>query len=542
MILIATLLFFLSFVALILGLILPRLVIRWGQNEKKTRKRVLLYYGGALIFFFFSIGFMASDSTTSTETLAQNVEKPANEEPANPDQDNQTEAKAAETPAEKPAEKPAEEPVEKDPLALAAKGQMDGVEFRLGTSRDQIVDAWGEPIETNPYLGGELLTYNDAFLLISPIDNSLSAIIVTQTEKPVYGVHVGMLPSEIKSILGQPFSEGMNEMTEAWDLTYKLGEIDLTFESEHEEAPTHFVMLFGKSEAQGSSNVTAETETTTSQKQANTSNYGTFVYDDSFNSIYEGELKDGKPHGYGKHYYIDAYGDVEMVYEGEWQHGDHHGKGTLYLNLKTNEGVISGVFENDEPVRYPYPNEFYITREGIVFKGDPSKTKTGDEMTVYYPYGNVYYQGEWENNHINGDGIMYHDYHKLSVHKKGFFEAGRLMGKGEIYYPNGNLRLKGKFKDTFFNGYGLYGDGIEYYENGQIRYEGEFKSDSYHGDGTLYYNTGTIKYEGEWDDGRYDGDGKVYYENGNIMYKGELKNGEPHGIGSWFHWVFAAAH
>lgn len=42
-------LFFISFIALVVGLISPKLVIRWGDN--KTRKQVLLVYGLASLFF-----------------------------------------------------------------------------------------------------------------------------------------------------------------------------------------------------------------------------------------------------------------------------------------------------------------------------------------------------------------------------------------------------------------------------------------------------------------------------------------------------------
>ena len=42
-------------------------------------------------------------------------------------------------------------------------------------------------------------------------------------------------------------------------------------------------------------------------------------------SIYQGEVKDGYPHGYGTIHYINGY-----RYVGEWEKGLFHGKGTLY--------------------------------------------------------------------------------------------------------------------------------------------------------------------------------------------------------------------
>jgi len=43
---------FLCVLCLILGLINPAIVIRWGEKSKATRKKVLLYYGSATFVFF----------------------------------------------------------------------------------------------------------------------------------------------------------------------------------------------------------------------------------------------------------------------------------------------------------------------------------------------------------------------------------------------------------------------------------------------------------------------------------------------------------
>lgn len=43
---------------------------------------------------------------------------------------------------------------------------------------------------------------------------------------------------------------------------------------------------------------------------------------------YEGEVKDGVPHGEGTVYTVDDY---NPFYTGEWRNGDRHGIGTSYL-------------------------------------------------------------------------------------------------------------------------------------------------------------------------------------------------------------------
>lgn len=68
------LLFLLSFVALIVGLIKPKTVIRWGDVNKKTRKNVLKYFGTLLLVSFVLFGITVPD-TQNTTTQSQ-IETP----------------------------------------------------------------------------------------------------------------------------------------------------------------------------------------------------------------------------------------------------------------------------------------------------------------------------------------------------------------------------------------------------------------------------------------------------------------------------------
>ncbi len=78
-------LFFVAILALIVGLISPKLVVRWGAEEKRTRGRVALTYGIAIVVLFFAFG-IASDhekgATSPSQTVAaanppSEVSKPA---------------------------------------------------------------------------------------------------------------------------------------------------------------------------------------------------------------------------------------------------------------------------------------------------------------------------------------------------------------------------------------------------------------------------------------------------------------------------------
>lgn len=72
-------LFFLSVVALVVGIIKPDIVIRWGDPEKRNRKNVVKYYGVAIVAFFILFGVSSSESepnkAVDVEAEQENIEK-----------------------------------------------------------------------------------------------------------------------------------------------------------------------------------------------------------------------------------------------------------------------------------------------------------------------------------------------------------------------------------------------------------------------------------------------------------------------------------
>lgn len=71
-----------SIIALVIGLIKPELVVRWGNQEKKNRKSVLKVYGLAIIGFFilFSITTPSSNNEEVAETETELEENIDNDE------------------------------------------------------------------------------------------------------------------------------------------------------------------------------------------------------------------------------------------------------------------------------------------------------------------------------------------------------------------------------------------------------------------------------------------------------------------------------
>lgn len=72
------LLFLVFLVALIVGIIRPGSVLRWGSEEKKTRKNVLKYFGIGMILFF--VLFAANASNSSVGNASTNKSQTTNVE------------------------------------------------------------------------------------------------------------------------------------------------------------------------------------------------------------------------------------------------------------------------------------------------------------------------------------------------------------------------------------------------------------------------------------------------------------------------------
>lgn len=111
------LLFLLSFVGLIIGLIKPSIVVRWGDMQKRNRKSVCKYYGLALVasFILFGISIPNEDTTSKTELVKEvaPVVEPAAEPAVEPA------AEPAAEPAVEPAAEPVVEPVKESPTPVA---------------------------------------------------------------------------------------------------------------------------------------------------------------------------------------------------------------------------------------------------------------------------------------------------------------------------------------------------------------------------------------------------------------------------------------
>ncbi|MGG2016418.1 hypothetical protein [Bacillus sp. S10(2024)] len=138
------LLFLVCLVALVVGMIKPQLVVRWGDTEKRNRKSVLKYFGIGLIVLFVLLGATSSheekNSSSKSASVTQKKELTAEEKAA------AEKAAAEKAAAEKAAaEKAAAEKAAADKAAAekaaaekAAKEEEERIGYDTGITYDQL--------------------------------------------------------------------------------------------------------------------------------------------------------------------------------------------------------------------------------------------------------------------------------------------------------------------------------------------------------------------------------------------------------------------
>ncbi len=210
------------------------------------------------------------------------------------------------------------------------------------------------------------------------------------------------------------------------------------------------------------------------------------------NGSYEGEMKDGEPHGFGTYRWND--GDV---YTGEYVNGVRHGKGKFVF--------ASGNYYDGE-----WANEKYHGH-GIYHWSD------GDEFDGEWKNGKRHGKGKW----TYADGRYY----------TGVWENGESISSSAIVYPSDSKAQGGTVKTKF--------ERFEY-DGGDV-YEGETVNGLRHGKGKYTWASGTV-YEGDWVKGKRCGfgitrsyrrkrhDGTLFVE---YSYEGEWKDSKKNGHGVW---------
>ncbi|KAL9184895.1 hypothetical protein ACHAXT_002672 [Thalassiosira profunda] len=171
--------------------------------------------------------------------------------------------------------------------------------------------------------------------------------------------------------------------------------------------------------------------------------------------VYEGPVKNGKPHGKG----VFKYGNG-CVYDGEVKDGMPHGKGIFKF---TNGDVFDGQWVNGKR----NGRGIYTWKDGAAYDGEYQDDQKHGKGVFYYPGGDRYC-GRWEN--------------------------GQKLRKGKITFASGNV-YEGEFQNDKPHGWGV----VEFSRSGDV-YMGEWKDGLYGGWGRYSKASGGAAYEGIWTD------------------------------------------
>jgi hypothetical protein len=257
--------------------------------------------------------------------------------------------------------------------------------------------------------------------------------------------------------------------------------------------------------------------------------------DTTYNGYYSGEVKDGKPNGEGEITYGENEFNVES-YTGSWIDGQRSGQGTM----KWSDGTIyKGSWENDSMNGqgiYYFPKD--DENGSDYYDGEWIDGKQSGQGTMKWLNGTIY-EGAWENNLRNGQGIHYfpEDDENGREYYDGEWIDDKRTGQGTMKWLDGG-RYEGAWENNLRNGQGIYyfpEDDV----SGREYYDGEWIDDKRTGHGTMKWLYGAI-YEGAWENGSRHGQGIYYFpedsENGSDYYDGEWIDDKQSGLGTYT-WV-----
>jgi len=191
-------------------------------------------------------------------------------------------------------------------------------------------------------------------------------------------------------------------------------------------------------------------------------------------SYYEGQVKNGLPHGKGIQVYSnDDNPKFFKRYEGEWKNGIKNGNGKAYHSSGT---YYKGNWKNGDL----HGQGSMIYFNGARFDG---RFEYGDASNGFYRYAN---------------GIQY----------IGDMKDGEPHGKGK------RIELDGSYYETIFDeGKRTKSAYIVHVTPSGYRYEGGTKDDLPDGKGSMTWIDGS-HYQGGWKNGKQDGFGILTWENG----------------------------
>ncbi len=297
-----------------------------------------------------------------------------------------------------------------------------------------------------------------------------------------------------------------------------------------------------------------------------------YFYEDNVTKMFVGKIKNMYYNGHGSRYFENGF----LEYEGEFKNGLYDGDGVYYYYEEPGKIKFKGKFGDGRP---DGEGEYLSETGQLIYKGRFINWKKDGKGVFYSSTGEKLLEGTFEDDRLyNGYGkILWPGYGNVKY--EGEFQNGYQEGTGKSWYTNGNPEYEGAFKGNYFEGSGVlyfeHDKGVKLYEGKFLKgryhgfgnywgkdetYEGEYKNGKKHGEGVLKSRdpniglvfegkwelddmmdgfarirdekTKTLLYEGTLKRGKYDGKATKYYKNGKKEYEGTFKSGFYDGIGT----------
>jgi len=160
--------------------------------------------------------------------------------------------------------------------------------------------------------------------------------------------------------------------------------------------------------------------------------YGISFYENG--EVYEGEIQNDFPHGFGIMYKIK----LQKVYEGFFENGTKNGKGTFIFDENQ---FYDGEFKNNN-----FNGEGTLISPAEIYTGNWLANEKNGFGKLTYRSGERY-EGNFKNELRSGKGILYKTTGEVY---DGMWLNDLRKGNGYLVYPNG-CKLIGVWDDEFNN-------------------------------------------------------------------------------------------
>ena len=153
-----------------------------------------------------------------------------------------------------------------------------------------------------------------------------------------------------------------------------------------------------------------------------------------------------------------------------------------------------------------------------------SKGRRQGLWTDFYPNGQKRYEGKFKNDKCTGE-FKYYD-EKGNLKATNVFDKTGTKATNKTYAPNGTMVATGTYLNQKKEGEWRYYSE----ENGTLLLVEENHEGQPHGNSTLYYETGVVMMERKFCKGLLEGHSKTYYPSGALKEEGDYRQGNKAGV------------